>query len=494
MTLAGEKLDATTHVLQDEVYRPRPRPFLRFIAAFLLVAGALGGYFALQRDTYVPPALLSHVPDGADAFGWVDWRRVSGDKGFRRFLKSMEADVLSAPAVERVYRKLRLEHGQLDSAVLATYGLMGARELLLVVRGLLDVAAVEGVLLAELGLSARQLGACTLFTSDRRPAFAAGWLGRELFVAGARHAVERAMDLMNGKGRSLASHPDLRALLARVQGPTMVLGAAELGEALHARVSHRLGGAARPQRVALSLDDSEGTLTAKAALGFGERAEKNLASWQAWTHATANSLEKEFVEVPQLAQLGAALALEARWTDDGPALLATSRVAMEKLGLLEVVTSFAVPPLRRYQREQAVRAELVNLVQIADRAIAWFKAHHADDSGEEAPASARLPASVGPTPGGDSCRVPGREFPPSPARWTHPTWKALGFAPAVPQVLSYSFEVTFREAGPTFTVRASGDPTCEGTPETFEITGRTNARGELERSGIEKGKRSRPAL
>ena len=71
--------------------------------------------------------------------------------------------------------------------------------------------------------------------------------------------------------------------------------------------------------------------------------------------------------------------------------------------------------------------------------------------------------------------------------WDTPTWKALGFQPAVtgaPHAFAFSFDSTLGKAHSSFVASAHGDLDGDGLTSTFEVRGAVSA---TEKAHVEPG-------
>jgi hypothetical protein len=114
--------------------------------------------------------------------------------------------------------------------------------------------------------------------------------------------------------------------------------------------------------------------------------------------------------------------------------------------------------------------------------------HH--DVAEYVKAHGALPApsSRMTPPEGSCCRQPDHRCAPDAATWDEEPWRSLTFSARLP--LSYSLQYELGGDRKSFTLRAAGDPDCDGVPSRLEIEGkllpdRTVTRFEMDDIAVE---------
>lgn len=145
---------------------------------------------------------------------------------------------------------------------------------------------------------------------------------------------------------------------------------------------------------------------------------------------------------------------------------ATLRIALAPEGVT-ALTSYAQ---RSYTRYQQLLAE-IEVSTLTNEIAHLVGAYATTPERPNARPRGRLPASAPRVP----AEVPRGTFVRlTPDAWSHPAWRAIGFAPAVLTRTRASYEVEVR--GTRFTVRGLTDLDGDGTPSTFEQSGRLDAR------------------
>ena len=176
---------------------------------------------------------------------------------------------------------------------------------------------------------------------------------------------------------------------------------------------------------------------------------------------------------------------------DGPPMVNTVRldrgVRLEGesggmgVAIIGVAAAVAIPAFIKYQRKSMTAEARMNARRLFDSGVAYFHEEHVGADGAPLPPS--FPASAPLTPGSPTevfCKD-GRSAPalPDPKVWAHPTWQALGFAPADPIRFAYQFESEGTGPDARFTARAIGDLDCDGVLSTFERIGTVDAEGNV---------------
>jgi hypothetical protein len=179
------------------------------------------------------------------------------------------------------------------------------------------------------------------------------------------------------------------------------------------------------------------------------------------------------------AQAGSAfdqLERSLRITTDG----AHARLALEldaqSAGVLSALT---IPAVIEYLRRGRT-AEARDRIAYLTRMTVTYASEHRADAASNTRRGRRGAATASPFPP-SAPRTPadvprGVRVVDPPSVWDHPTWRALSFAMTDPHYFSYEFV----NQGSAFTVRAYGDLDGDGTLSTFERSGRSNARGEID--------------
>jgi hypothetical protein len=110
----------------------------------------------------------------------------------------------------------------------------------------------------------------------------------------------------------------------------------------------------------------------------------------------------------------------------------------------------------------------MNVRKLADSAVSYYEAEHADDSGKILPRS--FPPSVPLTPA-KSCCEQGGQCQPDPKTFSHSSWVALNFSVDDPYSFQYEFTSSGKDGTATFTARAIADIGCTGKKTTLERSG-----------------------
>lgn len=260
-----------------------------------------------------------------------------------------------------------------------------------------------------------------------------GWLVADgsLLIFGRREAVVAALARSGSTPAPLAASTYLHA---RVHAPnplqvnpiTVALSRTAKGARLEA-----IGQTASPEDAARAAQQLE------AFREFGKQQVADRAAEGAAASSAASLLD--------------AIALTTRGSAVSAALELPEREF--ELAITSMLSSIAVHGVRRYvaNAKAAQARETVGAIAAALAAAA--------EKTQRFPASApRVPAQV----------PAGTKVTPDATAWSHPSWKAIGFAPTEPQYYAYEFETA--PDGKQATVRARGDIDGDGTPSTFELT------------------------
>ena len=149
--------------------------------------------------------------------------------------------------------------------------------------------------------------------------------------------------------------------------------------------------------------------------------------------------------------------------------------------MIAISAGAAIPAFQKYQvKARSAEAEL-NLDALLQAATAYWQAEPTATSKKGKPPPRRFPDSAPPTPGAPVC-VDGKPNAviPDAQTFAHPTWRALGFSPTGPLRFRYEVLSSVSEGRAHLTLRAVGDPDCDGVLSTFTRAAHGNPDGTVE--------------
>jgi Tfp pilus assembly major pilin PilA len=154
--------------------------------------------------------------------------------------------------------------------------------------------------------------------------------------------------------------------------------------------------------------------------------------------------------------------------------------------LIGVAAAIAIPAFVRYQKRAKTAEARVNLKTLSTRiALQHLDASNAKSAEGNAFKFLQSSKLVPGNPTEFMCQN-GKPilFKPQPDTWSGVAWKTLDFS--IQEPFRYAYQIESKGVGKDaqFTLRAIGDLDCDGRVSTFEIKGRLDQRGHIDRSEV----------
>ena len=303
-------------------------------------------------------------------------------------------------------------------------------------------------------------------------------------VVGSPTEVARAIDLDQRQIEPVTSAASLGFMLdARASDMDIVAGAHLPGV-----VDPAMGGMVRATGLnsALLTYTRAGLITVRV-LGDSERLGAVREMFKAGVGLLLAGLERSKDEALRKRNVGAAvgaivgfhqakkLALELEPRIEGNSLV--SQYRLPQLAMSEMfffyggaAAAIAIPAFIKYVRRSKASEARHNVRRIADGARTYHEQHRKQGR------RFAFPATTEWTPAVDCCKGGGKCAPDAVA-WSHPTWKALGFALTEPHYYQYRFVSEGKGKKARFTALARGDLDCNKTHSTFRLSGHLDPDG-----------------